>query len=129
MKQETQIRIAGISGAIAIMAGAFGAHLLKDLMEASSLASFETGSRYHLIHSIVLLFIASRQAEKFKSLKWIYVLFLLGILFFSGSLYALTLLSIHSGDQYNWLGAITPVGGLLLIAGWLLIAFKGLVSK
>lgn len=129
MKQANLLRIAGISGALAVMAGAFGAHILKDKMDASSLASFETAARYHLIHSVVMLLIAMGKQNTLNKINWTFTLIFFGVLFFSGSLYALTLLSINSGDQFNWLGAVTPIGGLLLIAGWGSLAFNKIGLK
>jgi uncharacterized membrane protein YgdD (TMEM256/DUF423 family) len=129
MKQARQLRIAGISGAIAIIAGAFGAHLLKEMMGPNYLASFETAARYHLIHSVVLFIIASRSEPSSGKTNWPFWFILLGILLFSGSLYGLTLLSMNSGQQFGWLGAVTPLGGLFMIAGWLSLAFSFRLNK
>jgi uncharacterized membrane protein YgdD (TMEM256/DUF423 family) len=129
MKQATQMRIAGISGALAIMAGAFGAHLLEEAMEPRYLESFETAARYHLIHSVVMFIIASRSESIQTKVNWSFTLFLSGIVFFSGSLYGLTLLTINFGNQFSWLGAITPIGGLFMIAGWLSLASVVIAKK
>ena len=99
------------------MAGAFGAHGLRNRVDPSLLAVFETGARYHLIHALALLAVGlaeSRQRSRwYAGAGW---LFLGGTLVFSGTLYLMTL----TGDR--WLGAITPIGGVALIAGWIALA-------
>jgi len=100
------IRIASLLGASGVILGAFGAHGLKAVLAANgSLEIWHTASFYHLLHAVVLLWANARRLA--------FRLFALGILVFSGSLYALALSGL------KWLGAITPLGGLLLIAGWL----------
>ena len=92
--------------------GAFGAHGLKQTLDLHQTAGiWQTASMYHLLHSVALLSLCSRSAIP-KATFWC---FSTGILIFSGSLYALALTNIKP------LGAITPVGGLLLIAGWLML--------
>ncbi len=104
-----RIRIAATVGGLAVALGAFGAHGLKDHVTAERLATWETASRYHLIHAVVLLVLAlSPRATSPLPFR----LFLAGTIVFATSLYALVLL-----DQ-PLLGAITPIGGALLIAGW-----------
>ncbi len=115
--------LGALSGFIAVAAGAFGAHLLKDRLSAALLATFETGSRYHLVHSLALLIVALAAA---KVPHWTVYLsgwsFLVGILLFSGSLYVLAITGIR------WLGAITPIGGLALLVGWGALALWGFVA-
>jgi uncharacterized membrane protein YgdD (TMEM256/DUF423 family) len=109
-------RISAVVGFLAVALGAFGAHGLKDTLNANgTLDVWHTGSLYHLIHAVVLLAIASRKPE--FSLEW--SLFLAGIVIFSGSLYLLAISNV------KWLGAITPIGGVCLLAGWLMLAAKG----
>lgn len=103
-----------------IILGAFGAHALKNIIhDQERLASFETGVRYQLIHGVAFLslpFIA-----KFFQLdtKWVYRLLLLGVVFFSVSIYGLTMRDVWAlGGLAKVFGPITPVGGLLLIIGW-----------
>jgi uncharacterized membrane protein YgdD (TMEM256/DUF423 family) len=101
------LRVAALSGASAVLLGAFGAHALQRFTsDPKQLATFATASHYHLLHSAVLLFAA--QSRKATSCA----LLTAGIVVFSGSLYLLVL------TQKKWLGAITPIGGLLLTAGW-----------
>lgn len=102
--------IAGISGALAILLGAFGAHGLKSkIQDERLLKAFETGAHYHLVHSVVLLALGDNIKPTTQAL------FLAGIGLFSGSLYVLSL-------NRN-LGMITPFGGLFLVAGWASLAF------
>ncbi len=107
--------LAGLGVAI----GAFGAHGLQDLLVANErVQTFETGVRYHMYHAIAILItgLLMKEVPK-KLLNTIGYLFLGGILFFSGSLYTMSITGI------NWLGAITPIGGVLFITGWTLLVF------
>jgi uncharacterized membrane protein YgdD (TMEM256/DUF423 family) len=105
--------IAGIAGATGVALGAFGAHGLKGrVTDPHLLEVWETAARYHLLHAVALAVVAIHPARP----VWSGWLFLGGILIFSGSLYTMTL----TGQR--WLGAVTPVGGLLLIAGWVALA-------
>ena len=105
--------ISAISGALAVAAGAFGAHGLRDRVTADQLAAWSTATQYHLIHSAVLLALALYALYADKSIRLPASLFLAGMLLFSGSIYLLVL------TPWRWLGPITPIGGLCLIAGWL----------
>jgi len=108
---------AAILAIIAIVLGAFGAHKLKELLPEQSLNSFETGVRYQMYHVFLLLFLGffSEITESVK--KKVYRLTMVGILFFSGSIYMLSTSSITSID-FSFIGIITPIGGLLLIIAW-----------
>lgn len=113
MSRRAAFLVAGLVGFFGIALGAFGAHALKDVLQLHhSLVIWNTAVLYHLIHAPVLLWLAGRKTV--SSLPIIF--FTSGILLFSGSLYALAVTDIR------WLGAITPIGGLLLMAGWLWIA-------
>lgn len=108
-------RLSAIFGFLAVALGAFGAHGLKDLLARhGTTAIWETAALYHLVHSAVLLFVAGR--EPLRRAAW--SLFAAGILIFSGSLYLLAFTNVR------WLGAITPIGGLCLLAGWLALAVR-----
>jgi uncharacterized membrane protein YgdD (TMEM256/DUF423 family) len=107
------IAAAAISGTLAVVAGAFGAHGLRDRLDATQLAAWSTASQYHLIHSAVLLALALYAVYAEKSIRLPAGLLLAGIVLFSGSIYLLVL----TGQR--WLGPVTPIGGLCLIAGWL----------
>lgn len=108
----------GIMGALGVGLGAFAAHGLKARVTPDLLAVFETGARYHLTHALALVAVAwaaSRwQHAAIHAAGW---LFFAGILIFSGSLYALVLTGVRG------LGAITPIGGLCMIAGWVCLAW------
>ncbi len=104
--------------ALAVMAGAFGAHALKTRLSPESLQTFETAVRYQFYHALGLLAVGILYASfPGKLMQWAGHLFIAGIIFFSGSLYLLCGL-----DTIKWIGAVTPVGGLCFIAGWILIA-------
>lgn len=112
------LMIAAINGLLAVALGAFGAHGLKARLAEDMLAVYQTGVQYHFYHGFALLItgLVMIQAPKVTAFRWAGVLFIIGTLIFSGSLYLLAI----SGTR--WLGAITPIGGLLLIAGWAALA-------
>jgi len=108
------LAVAGVSGAIAVGLGAFAAHGLKHQLTGRLLDVFQTGVQYQFYHTLALLLIGLLLSNSHS--RWLKVsgaLFILGMLFFSGSLYVLALSGIH------WFGVITPVGGVALLAGWL----------
>ncbi len=115
-----------VFGFIGIAAGAFGAHLLRDNLDVELMNVFETAVRYQMYHVFALLLIAfARRRYDHRALFWSGWSFTVGILLFSGSLYALALTGIR------WLGMITPVGGIAFLVGWLLFAWglwRGRVS-
>lgn len=122
MPQNIVIVTAALLGLLAVVFGAFGAHLLKKILNPDQLTSFETGVRYQMFHAIVLLILGLNKA--FLSLK-IYWAFTIGIFLFSFSIYALVISSAKN-KKLKFLGPITPIGGLFLIIGWLLIALENL---
>ncbi len=109
--------IGALSGAVSVAAGAFGAHALRDKVEPRLLEVFETGARYQMYHALALLavgLVASRWPSTLATnAGW---LFVAGTVLFSGSLYAMTFTGIRV------LGAITPLGGVCFIAGWVCLA-------
>jgi uncharacterized membrane protein YgdD (TMEM256/DUF423 family) len=108
--------IAGIMGALGVGLGAFGAHGLKDVVtDQALLEHWKTGAQYHLVHALALLGVAAHPTQP----KVAGTLFVAGVVLFSGSLYTMTL----TGQK--WLGAITPLGGVCFIAGWLALAWAG----
>ena len=113
------LTITAFFGFLAIVLGAFGAHALKDTLEPNSLKSFETGVRFMMYHVIVLLFVNTYSEFSIKTKNTISYLFFLGILFFSGSIFAITL-----GLSAKSIWFITPLGGLLLIFGWLIMLYN-----
>ena len=109
--------------ALAVILGAFGAHGLKQMLPSESVSTFETGVRYHFYHGFALLF-SGLLYERFRNkwTLWSGYAFIAGIVLFSGSLYTLTLLKATHVVGLRGIGIITPFGGLLFIAGWLLLA-------
>ena len=109
------LRIAAVSGFLAVALGAFGAHSLKPILtQHERLGTWETAVLYHLFHTVVLLFLAVRPTVATGAV----ISFLLGICLFSGSLYLLALTNIR------WLGAITPLGGIGFLLGWVLLLWQ-----
>jgi len=101
------------SAFVSVAAGAFGAHALRDKLTPELLAVFETGARYQMYHALALMAAAWAVTRSPGALpQWAGWLFTAGTLLFSGSLYALAL------SGMRWLGAITPLGGIALLAGW-----------
>ena len=115
---KTVLLLAAMSGLLAVMIGAFGAHGLKGRLTEDLMAVYQTGVQYHFYHTIVLLVVGVLllQYPQASPLQWSAYLLVTGILVFSGSLYILALTGL------KWLGAITPLGGLAFIAGWLTLA-------
>ena len=115
------ITLGSLSGMLAVVFGAFGAHGLRNRLDAYFMGVFETAVQYHFYHALAILAVgvialSQPQTVMLKSAGW---LFLIGTLVFSGSLYLLALTGI------KWLGAITPLGGLAFIAGWACLAAAG----
>lgn len=117
--------IAAVSGALSVGLGAFGAHALRQTLTEARRETFEVAVRYQFYHSLALFGVAilASRTPPLPSAGWIGALLLGGIVLFSGSLYALV------WTDKSWLGAITPIGGVLLILGWLglaLAAWRGM---
>lgn len=108
---------AAILGVTSIIFGAFGAHGLKTLISAEAVQTFETGVRYQMYHALLLLFVGSTNYISDKSKTKIFYFVLVGLLFFSGSIYGLATNVLTSFD-FKTIGIITPIGGLLLIIAW-----------
>lgn len=106
-------KIIAILGAIGVTLGALGAHALAEVLTEANLASFKTGVSYHMIHTLAMLAVLQRQGYKLSLILW-----LVGIVLFSGSIYLLATDELM-GLQLSFLGPVTPIGGLALIAGWL----------
>ena len=98
---------------LAVVLGAFGAHVLKNILSQHSKEIYETAIFYHFIHSLAIIFVAILNSQYDNiNLSYSFYFFLFGIIIFSGSLYVLAL------SEIKWLGAITPIGGMLFIFGW-----------
>jgi uncharacterized membrane protein YgdD (TMEM256/DUF423 family) len=126
---KTFLKIAFVIGAVSVALGAFGAHALKKIVDADILNIYETAIRYQLYHAIAIA-LAGIVYKEFdnKFVKIAGKLFLVGIIFFSGSLYLLCYLKANNLSNFYWIGAITPLGGLAFISGWLLLA-KGIYKN
>ena len=121
MNQHTIIRITAALGALTVGLGAFGAHGLQQLISPERLEIFETGVRYSFYHTFALGIAAALypspaiHSQRLTAAVW---LWLTGIVLFSGSIYLLSLREVH-GLPVAFLGPVTPLGGLLLIGGWI----------
>ncbi|MGZ9583269.1 DUF423 domain-containing protein [Paenibacillus marinisediminis] len=110
--------IGSINAGLSVALGAFGAHILQDMLTAERMATYETAVQYHMAHALALLLIAllaDRLKDQTKVL-WAARLIWIGIIIFSGSLYLLCFTGL------GILGAITPIGGVAFIAGWVMLA-------
>ena len=120
MQQALAYRISALVGFFGVALGAFGAHGLKDILARhETAATWQTAVLYHLVHAAVLLALSS--AASWRRGPWLCLLG--GVLVFSGSLYVLALTGV------KWLGAITPIGGVLFLAGWLWLAWRGAAAS
>lgn len=108
---------AALSAAVAVAAGAFGAHALREQVTAARLETWETAARYQLIHALAILYAARWTARGIPGASLASFLFVAGTVLFAGSLYLLVLLNAP------WLGMVTPVGGAAFIGGWLALAW------
>lgn len=122
--QQTFLTIGALFGLLGVAAGAFGAHLLKSRLSSDFLNIFEVGVRYQMYHALALVVLAVIlglfPSNWFVFAGWFFVV---GVVIFSGSLYALVLSGIKL-----W-GAVTPIGGVLLLMGWLSLLLGGFLGK
>ncbi|MFD2822838.1 DUF423 domain-containing protein [Lacinutrix iliipiscaria] len=124
-----KILISGaVLGVIGIVLGAFAAHGLKELLPAASMQSFETGVRYQMYHAFFLLILANISIIKEKPKKVIFILVLIGVFFFSGSIYGLSTNELTS-INFKSIALITPIGGFLLILAWLILLINFLKMR
>jgi len=114
--------VAGLLGFTAVAFGAFGAHGLRAHLSPQSMEIYRTGTLYHLVHAVAALAVVLA-GEKLRRGPMILTLFTLGIVVFAGSLYALAITGVTA------LGAVTPLGGLLLLAAWALVALEVLTAS
>lgn len=120
MTSQTIIATGALLGMLAVIFGAFGAHALKKILTTDQLHSFEVGVKYQMYHAIVLLTLGYGQGQISNSIYWCFVI---GIILFSFSIYGL-ILSDAKGKKLKFLGPVTPIGGLLLVSGWLLLMYN-----
>jgi uncharacterized membrane protein YgdD (TMEM256/DUF423 family) len=114
------IKLGAFLSALSVLMGAFAAHLLKKYLAPDVLGTFQTGVQYQFFHSIALL-IAGILLKRYPNplVMWAGRLFVLGIIFFSGSLYLLALLESFKGVGLGAFGLLTPIGGVFFVAGWI----------
>ncbi len=124
---DKRITIISILGATAVALGALGAHALKGkldtgLITIDQLNGFDTGVKYQMYHTLAMFLVLILQKDhSSKYLNYAFNLFLSGIVLFSGSLYFLTTRHLMGADWLKFLGPVTPIGGLLFVAGWLML--------
>jgi len=116
------LSIAAVLGALSVALGAFAAHRLKEIVSPDAVAIFETGVRYQFYHVFALLFVGlvSDRASN-RWVVWAGNCFIMGIVFFCGSLYTLTALKAADISPMKLIGIATPVGGVFFIAGWVFL--------
>ncbi|MBB4078094.1 uncharacterized membrane protein YgdD (TMEM256/DUF423 family) [Lewinella aquimaris] len=121
MNRSTIVRITALLGALSVGLGAFAAHSLRELVSQPQLLTFETGVRYQFYHTFavglaaVLYRMYGIEPARLRLAVWLWIV---GIVLFSGSLFLLSLREVH-GLPVAFLGPVTPIGGLLLIGGWM----------
>jgi uncharacterized membrane protein YgdD (TMEM256/DUF423 family) len=120
---------ASLLGMLAVIAGAFGAHALKAVLSLQQLDTWHTAVQYQFYHVFALLFLSTFSRFKNNLIVTTYYLFTLGIILFSGSLYLLACRDVLKMPGLVAMGPVTPLGGLLFIAGWVTLALAGIRSK
>jgi uncharacterized membrane protein YgdD (TMEM256/DUF423 family) len=129
MPQQKIIALGAVFAALATIIGAFGAHYLKTILTSEQLVSFETGVRYQFYHSFAILICGTLANTTIaKKLGGVAIVFAVGIILFSGSIYALVLLKNQDIVGLKGLGILTPIGGMFFIAGWLMLAKTMLID-
>lgn len=110
-------------GLLAVILGAFGAHILQGNIPGSAMEAYRTGVNYQMYHALLLLILGGFNILTEKDKKWVFRILLCGIICFSFSLYLLAVNTLLPTDL-SGIGFITPIGGLMLIAGWILMAYR-----
>ena len=110
-------------GALAIILGAFGAHGLEKMVDADAIGTFETGVKYQLYHALFLMILAGMKQLPEKSKRMVFLLIIVGTVLFSFSIYVLATNTL-TDFNFKSIGFVTPIGGLLLIFGWLLLGYR-----
>lgn len=125
---KTILITGAILGILSVILGAFAAHGLKKVISPEAIESFETGVKYQMYHALFLLFVGTTSYLSLGHKKIIFYLVILGVVFFSGSIYGLATNSISSFD-FKKIALITPLGGLLLLSGWIVMLIGFLKSN
>jgi uncharacterized membrane protein YgdD (TMEM256/DUF423 family) len=126
--EKKLIFLATFFGTTAIVLGAFGAHAIGNQLSVDSLKVYETAVKYQMYHALYLLFVSQNKALTEVTKKYIFWVIALGVLMFSGSLYLLSTNTITTLD-FKFLGPVTPIGGMLLILGWLFLLRSTFIKK
>ena len=130
LRMNQKLKISGaIFGMTAVIIGAFGAHGLEGKIDANSINSFETGVKYQMYHALLLLLLGYNLRPDSKYIKAIFFLFLIGIIFFSFSIYFLSTNALTSFFDFKSVALITPLGGTLLILGWVFVFVNFIKEK
>lgn len=125
---RTILLVGTAMGMLAIVLGAFAAHGLEKLVDAQAIDTFETGVKYQMYHALFLLFLGIWDGLPSKPKKIVFTLVLLGVVLFSFSIYLLALNSLTSFD-FKIIGFLTPIGGVLMIMGWIYLGYHILTQK
>lgn len=115
-------------GLLAIVLGAFGAHGLQNLIDSDDIQTFETGVKYQMYHAIFLLVLSSMTQLPEKSKKMVYYFVVAGVFMFSFSIYLLATNSL-TGFDFKTIGFVTPIGGVLLMMGWVVLGYRYLTKE
>ena len=127
--KEKIIITGSIMGALAVIAGAFGAHSLQAVLSEKNLEVWHTAVQYQFYHVFALLFLSTLSRFKVKVINECYYLFMIGIILFSGSLYLLACRDLIGWEHLDFIGPVTPLGGLLFIGGWIRLAIAAYKNK
>jgi uncharacterized membrane protein YgdD (TMEM256/DUF423 family) len=134
-QEKNKLVTIGILGAVAVALGALGAHALKNQLPsghitAEQLNGFDTAVKYQMYHTLAMFLVfLRRSSHPGKWLNRAYHLFFWGIVLFSGSLYFLCTRNLLGAEGLRFLGPVTPIGGVLFVAGWLCLVLSGLEKK
>jgi uncharacterized membrane protein YgdD (TMEM256/DUF423 family) len=120
---------AAIFGMLAVIAGAFGAHGLQGRLSAKDLEVWHTAVQYQFYHVFALLFLSTLTQFKPRIIDYCYNFFTFGVIFFSGSLYLLSCVELLGWSWLPVMGPVTPLGGLMLIIGWVLLGIAAIRNK
>ncbi|HLS31804.1 MAG TPA: DUF423 domain-containing protein [Flavobacteriaceae bacterium] len=113
--------LGAILGFLGVILGAYGAHGLKPILTSEDIETFETGIRFQFFHALLALIVGCMGFLSKKAINIIYYLLLIGVVFFSGSIYGLATNDLTSGFDFTRIALITPVGGLLLMSAWIIL--------
>ena len=117
-----------VLGMLSVILGAYAAHGLEKIINTESVETFKTGVQYQMYHALFLLLLGVIDKVSIKTKKLVFVLVIIGLLFFSGSIYGLSTNELSSFD-FKAIGFITPIGGLLLISSWLILGISILIKE